>query len=747
MRKLMWFTVGFAAACALCAYCFADFGMFLMCFLSFAFFLIAWMVFRGRDHALKMLLLGCTLAFLWGGVYNSVYLSGAKNADNQTVEAVVEITDYSQPTEYGISARGKIEIGERTYRIKLYSYVLEELLPGDIVEGTVELHYTENLDWASSLSASGIHLVGYMDDDGAVTWQHKIPVKYFAPVLRQKILLLLDEMFPNDTVAFARALLLADTSLLSYEEDTALTVSGIRHVVAVSGLHVSVLFGLVLSLVGFRKVLTPAIGLPLLFLIAAIAGFTPSVNRACIMQALMILAMLFDRDYDPPTALAFAVLLMLAVNPRIITSVSFQLSVSCMVGILLFFQRIRDYLKKKLEKVNAKKGSALSKGIAWIIGSSSATISTMITVTPLCAFYFQTVSLVSILTNLLTLWVVTVLFCGLIATCAIGALWLPLGNALAWLLSWPIRYILLVAKALSSVPCGAVYTQNPYIGWWLLLCYILLGVFALSKERQPLVLVTCILVSLAAAVTAGWLENRLDNYRMTLLDVGQGQCILMQCEDKNYVIDCGGDYNAGVADLAAQTLLSTGVRQLDGLILTHYDDDHAGAAQYLLSRIPASRLYLPQMEDDGQTKEQLLQQYGDRICMIDPGEILTPEPGKVTIVASGSEKSENETGLYILCRLGKCDILITGDADIAAEGELLEQISVPELEFLVVGHHGSAHATGLELLSATTPQVALISVGEDNRYRHPSQQVLDRLQMFGCRVLRTDQNGTITIRG
>ena len=747
MRKLMWFTIGFAAACVMCAYCFAPAGMFLMSFLSMVAFVLALMILRNRGTGRKMLLLGCMIAFLWSGAYNVLYLSDAKKADDLTMDGVIEITDYSSPTDYGISAKGNIQIHDHTYKIKIYSYILEELRPGDIVRGEVKLHYSENIDWASSLSASGIHLVGYMDDDATVTWQHTIPVKYFAQVLRQKILTLVDTIFPAHAVAFARALLLGDTSLLDYETDTALSVSGIRHVVAVSGLHVSMLFGLVLSLVGFRKVLTPAIGLPILLLFAAVAGFTPSVNRACIMQALMILAMVFDQDYDPPTALSFAVLTMLAVNPLSITSVSFQLSVGCMVGIFLFSAKIQSYLNSKLPKLTTKKRSVLNRMRAWVIGSSSITLSTMVTVTPLCAFYFQTVSLVSILTNLLTLWVVTILFCGIIFTCIAAAVWLPMGKLLAWCLSWLIRYILLVARTLAAIPYSAVYTQNSYIKWWLILCYIFLAVFLLSKHRQPLVLAFCVVTGLAASIVAGWLEPRLDNYRMTVLDVGQGQCILVQWDDKNYVIDCGGDYDAGTADLAAQTLLSNGVRQLDGLILTHYDVDHAASAGYLLSRVPADVLYLPVMEGDDEIKNDLRQKYRDRICWVEPGTVMAPEPGTMTIIAAGNMKGKNETGLYILCQLEKCDILITGDADTTDEKELLERICIPDLEILVAGHHGSPYATGMDLLSATTPEIAIISVGEDNRYRHPSQRTLDRLTMFSCHVLRTDLNGTITIRG
>lgn len=739
MRKLMWFAIGFTAACALGIYVFAGNWLLLLTVLCAALLLAMALIFQGRGKSALLLVTGCLAAFLWLWIYNAAYLSIPKDYDGQTMDTEIKITDYSEPKDYGISAQGIITLDGKKYKIKIYSYDLTELSPGDIVAGNTELLYTPNTEWSKNLSSSGIHLVGYTDEEATVITADSVPVKYFAAQLRLKITRFIDVIFPNDTAAFARALLLGDTSRLTYETDTALSISGIRHVVAVSGLHVSILFSLVYSFVGYRKILTPAVGLPVLLLFAAIAGFTPSVNRACIMQALVILAMLFDREYDPPTALSFAVLTMLVINPMTVTSASFQMSVGCMVGIFLFSGRIQQYLS---EKVKIK-----SRVITWIIGCVSVTLSTMVTVTPLCAYYFGTISIISVLTNLLTLWAITILFCGIMAACVLGAIWLPLGKGIAWLLSWLIRYVLFVSDTFASFPLAAVYTQSVYIVLWLILCYILLVIFLTGKKKQPGLFLCSVVLSLCMAVAASWIEPRLDDYRMTVLDVGQGQCILLQNEDRHYVIDCGGEYDEGTADLAAQTLLSQGITELDGLILTHYDVDHAGAAAYLLSRIPAKRLYLPDIADDGTVRESLTQGFGNKIQWIGSDETLALDDGQIMLFAGNTEKRENESGLCILCQIKNCDILITGDRSTAGENVLLEQVRLPDLEVLVVGHHGSAYSTGFSLLTATTPEIAVISVGEDNRYNHPAQETLDRLTLFGCQILRTDENGTIIIRG
>ena len=744
MRKLMWFAIGFTAACAAGAYLFSTLEVYLLSVLFFVMWLAVVLIFQTGGKAVKLLLLGGAVAFLWMGIYTTVYLSPVEKLNGETVEEQIIITDYSAPTEYGISAEGRITLNGKNYKIKLYSYTLEDLCPGDTLTGKTELLYTRTTHWAQTFSSSGIHLVGYLDDDTTVTHPQQVPIRYYPSVLRRQITDLIETAFPTDTASFAKALLLGDTDGLTYQQKTALSVSGIRHVVAVSGLHVFILFAIVYSLVGFRKVLTPAIGLPVLLLFAAVAGFTPSVVRACIMQGLVILAMVFDKDYDPPTALSFAVLAMLCVNPLTVCSASFQMSVACMVGIFLFSARIQNYF---MGKCRPKVGKRWGRIRSWIISCVSITLSTMVTVTPFTVVYFDTVSLVSILTNMLTLWVITVAFCGIIAACVLGALWLPLGKLLGWLLSWLIRYVLLVSETLSAFPLAAVYTQSKYIFCWVILCYIFLFVFLVGKKKQPVVLAACVLLSLGVAVAASWVEPKLDNYRMTVLDVGQGQCILLQTKDSHYVIDCGGDYEEGAADLAAQTLLSQGITQIDGLILTHYDLDHSGGTEYFLSRIPAQRLYLPRLEDDGPVKEKLANQYADRITWLEHMQVLPLEEERLTLIAGDANGEENENGLCVLFQEENCDILITGDRDAEGEKDILTRLLVPDLEVLVVGHHGSAYATSDLLLIAGQPEVAVISVGENNRYKHPSQLVLDRLALRGCQVLRTDLNGTVIIRG
>ena len=746
MRKLMWFSIGAVIACAAGAYWIS--GLWLLVLALFCLACAAALAFRETfwQKAVAVVLFGCVAGFLWMFGYDMLYIEPARKYDGQTVTAAVTISDHSYETSRMTAADAQIKLDGKIYRIKVYLDKTDALKPGDRVEGRFQLQYTAGIDsMTAHYQGKGIFLVAFSEDPAVITRCAKTPLRFFAANLRREITNMLNAVFPNDTVGFARALLLGDSSLLTYQQDTDFRTSGIRHVIAVSGLHVSILFSLVYLLSGRQRWLTALVGIPVLLLFAAVAGFTPSINRACIMQVLMILALLCNREYDPPTALAFAVLVMLAANPLTVTSVSFQLSVGCMVGIFLFSERISAYIKRKLgsPKANTRKG----KVVGWFAGSVSVTLSAMVVTTPLCAVYFESVSLIGVLTNLFALWIISFVFYGIMLACLAGMLWLPAGRCIAWLISWPIRYVLTMAKLFGSVPFAAVYTCSVYIVAWLIFSYILFAVFLCWKKKRPVLLAAGISFLLVLCVLASWLEPRMDHYRLTVLDVGQGQCILLQTNGKTYMVDCGGDTDEIAADTAAAQLLSQGITSLDGIIITHYDRDHVGGLELLLSRIPAEKLYLPDVPDDNGIKEDLAAKHIRSIQWIQPETVTTIEEAQITVFAPEKEKIDNESSLCVLFQPKKCDILITGDRARSGEQALMEQTTLPDLEVLVAGHHGSAYSTGLPLLKYTTPDVAIISVGKHNSYGHPSEETLDRLLMFNCRILRTDLEGTIVIRG
>ena len=744
MRKLMWFAVGFAIACALGAY------LNIALWIIAIYLVAAVMIFLSHRKRLKFIFvitLGLVAGTLWHQAHNHLYIDPLHSLDGQKVSVAVTVSDYSFDTDYGTALDGYIRYHRFFYKIRVYLPVKDAFAPGDTISGELRMRLTtaNSIQGSTHHSSAGIFLMAYAEEDVQVQKAANTPIIFMPAVLRKGIVEVLDHIFSGDVLAFAQALLLGDDSLLSYKTDTAFKLSGIRHMIAVSGLHVSILFTCICLFSRKRRVLTAILGLPTLFLFAALAGFTPSVVRACMMQGVMILALLFKQEYDPPTSLAFAVLVMLVANPLTITSVSFQLSALCVVGILLFYEPLYRFI---LRKMGQPKGYTFrNRCLRWLAASAAVSISATVAATPLSAMYFGTVSLVGVFTNLLTMWVVSFIFYGIMICCVLGSFWLPAAVYFGKLIAIPIRFVLAVADFMSGPFFACLYTCSVYTVLFLIFAYILFFVFLLGKPKRPGLLVACLSITLCFTLLFSYLLPRLDNYRVSVLDVGQGQAVLFQSKGKNYLVDCGGDSGEIAADKVSATLLSQGVTTLDGIILTHYDDDHAGGVLPLMSRISVEKLYLPMLEDTGEIKSALSEQYSERIIWVGEEIKIQEEMMSFKIFPGKPNTLDTESCLCVLFQRANCAILLTGDRNIKGEKYLLENTELPKLDVLIVGHHGSNTSTDLSLLNQTKPDIAVISVGQNNYYGHPSAAVLERLHLFGCHIYRTDTQGTILFRG
>ena len=749
MRKLMWFVIGFTAACALASYVLDGIWLLLLAlgFLTFAGISLCFSSSKGKIIA--VMLLGCTIGMIWQFGFSHIYLSNAKRIDGEEMILTVTASDYAYSQQYGELVDGHIQLDGKRYPVRVYLDDTYEITPGNCIDGTFSVRYVgaDNTSKNTYHQSKGIFLLLYEEEITAVTKAEISRLRDYPAVFRQKILTAITEVFPADCIGFAKALLLGETDGLTYEQDRAFQVSGIRHVVAVSGLHVSILFSLLYLFVGRNRWLVALLGIPMLALFAAVAGFTPSVVRACLMQLLICLAGLTQKEYDPPTALSFSVLVLLAVNPFVITAVGFQLSVGCMIGIFLFAEKLRQYLLSVLKWQEKGKGKSIrARLMRWTTGSVSVTLSAMVFTVPLCAAYFGMVSLVGILANLLCLWVISFVFYGIILTCLLSGIWFGGAQSVAWIIAWPIRYVFAVSRLLSRFPLAAVYTDSVYIIVWLVFSYVLLISFLLLKRKHPIIATSGILVGLAVCVTLSWLEPRLYGTQISVIDVGQGQSILLKSDDAYYLVDCGSDKADAAADTVANYLLSQGVTQLDGLILTHYDTDHAGSALQLLSSVPAVKIYMPDTQDANGLRSVIESDYAEQVELISNTQKLNISGGEITFYPSNSAVSDNESSMCVLFQRENCAILITGDRSSQGERMLLAEVDLPSVNVLVVGHHGSRNATSFELLHTIRPAIAVISVSDDNLYGHPHAEVLERLQMYGCSIFRTDQQGTITFR-
>lgn len=745
MRRLLWFTLGFGGICLICVY----FLWGRTLWFPAAICGCAWILLRfigmkwERACPLAALFLGCCAALLWFSFFKAVYLGPVLTLDGQKVSVTVIASEYSGKSQYGDRVSGWFLWEGKPYQISLSLKKGVSLAPGDEVtaEFLIRLTVPEGEKESLYQSGSGLFLLGTQKSDAVIDSSSQDAWFLIPQKAANRLRDILEACLPKDTAPFAKALLLGDTDGLDYETDTALKLSGIRHVAAVSGLHVGLLYGIIRTLTFRKRWLTALVGIPVLAFFAAMAGFSPSVSRACLMTGLAIMADAFLKEYDSLSALSFGVLVLLLLNPFSAASVSLQLSVASVVGILIFYPGLHQWYQKKTAKLPRK--GILGSVIRWFGSSVGISMSAMVLTTPLSALYFGTISLIAVVTNLLTLWCIMFIFCGTAFLCCAGLLWLPAGLFLGKLLAWPIRYVLFIAKVLSRFPFAAVYTRSGWITGWLILSYFLLVVFLLRKKKP--VFYACVCTGgLAAALFFSWWIPRQDDFRATVLDVGQGQCILLQSRGSSYLVDCGGGSGTAAADAAAEMLLSQGVHRLDGIILTHLDQDHINGLSYLLTRVETRTLLLSPAEEADLIYE--LPSQDAAVSYVDCVQTIPSGTGTLILYPPDAGSKENDNCICVLFAVENYDILITGDRTATGEWDLVRNTELPYVDILIAGHHGSKYSTSQFLLDAVKPETVVISVGKNNIYGHPAPELLERLELYHCRIFRTDLDGTVVFR-
>ena len=535
-----------------------------------------------------------------------------------------------------------------------------------------------------------------------------------------------------------RALLLGDKKYLDEEDASNLSEVGLSHVMAVSGLHCCFLASLIGALMGGRqRKLRCAVTIPLVFLYAFVTGLTPSILRACIMISMGMIAPLLGRDNDPPTSISFALLLILLKNPFAIASISLQLSFSAVAGII--------FLTPKLTALARGKHKLLRAAML----SFSTTLGAMVFSTPLACYYFGTLSVVSLLSNLLCLWLVSIVFALGLLSVIFAAAVPQLGVACAFVPALGIRAVLAIAGLLEELPFHAVYFNTAFSIAWLVYVYAIFIACALAKrgKYRYFAAVGLSVASLFAAAKVNALHYERGGLNVVALDVGQGESVLLISEGHATLVDCGSKNSYIDAGAIAADYLRSAGATLDSVVLTHYHEDHANGLAALFARMSASTIYLADIdagEGDRAGVEALAERYGVDIHYVTEVTEITNGASTMNIYPPVGDKGANELGLTILCSLGDFDTLITGDMDGKTETKLVETYDLPDIEVLLVGHHGSKYSTGTTLLESVTPEIGVISVG-DNSYGHPTEEALLRLTDAGMSVYRTDMQGNILI--
>lgn len=754
MRKLAWFAGAFSAAVFLAVYLLPE-GRLVpagaVCVLA----ALPGLLLRGNSRLRMMLAcLGLSAGLVWAGTYGQLAHAPARALAGTEGTFSAAAADWPRETAYGSSVLVYLQ-PEQGLPISTRLYLDDpdpNLRPGDRLTVRAELRLADTVagEHTDYYYAKGILLVAYGEGEPEVSRPARPPwwswPAWTARALEDSVA----EAFPAWAAPLVTALITGEDSGIGGGEYAALRRTGLSHVISVSGLHVSFLAGCLAALLGARRRRTAVISIALMFFFAAAVGNTPAVLRAAFMQSMLLVAPLVGRENDPPTSLLTILMLLLAQNPYAAASVSLQLSFAAVAGICLFTGVVDERLRALFPGETGGFWPRLARAAGRFVSASFATtLGAIVFTTPLTEGYFHTVSLIAPLANLLTLWAFSLAFLGGLAAALAGLVFPALGAVLAAPVSLAVWFVQTVTGALARLPFAAVSTQSVYLKLWLLLVYGLLLLYLLwrGEKRRPLVPVglgaatLCgALVLTAAARTSGALT-------VSVLDVGQGQSVALLSGGRTALVDCGGTGSDDPGDVAADYFQALGLGRIDLLVLTHCHEDHAGGVPQLLERLDVGLLILPDVADDGPLRGEitaLAAERGIETLVVDENTNVAFGEAGLRLYAPLGTGGGNEEGLSVLCTAGDFDALITGDMNSAVEHRLVKYGDLPDIELLVVGHHGSKYSTSEELLLATRPELAVISTGY-NTYGHPAPETLERLAAAGCGIYRTDWSGTVTV--
>lgn len=601
-------------------------------------------------------------------------------------------------------------------------------------------------------------------------------------------IMLFDSMGREEASVLA-AMLLGDRQQLSEETKLDYRMSGVMHVLSISGMHISLigdmLYGLFMEF-SANPVAAAVPSVAVLTLYVILTGESVSSVRALIMFAVMILSRVLKKSYDSLSALALAGILILCRRPGMLFDSGFQMSFAAVLGAAVFYPVILRILPEKLWK----KGSRRKKFLEALVKSASGWAAVNLAVFPLSAFYYYEVPLLwSLPVNLLLVPCMTLVM----ADGLLGSLLLCLCAPAGRVVLLPADLILRLFSALTGTArnslAGTVICGAPHL-WQIALCYGIVFT-ALTQMRRRLEKhggapperreIAAVLFALAVAFEVLFAAGQYalpaapssdadalqslavpgighDGFSLTMLDVGQGDGLVLRCGSRVFLVDGGSLDVRRVGEYRLLPYLKhEGIREIEGVFLSHQDEDHTGGILEIFEAIAGREttlqvhnLFLPRWmrgTDDGRKFSAAAESAGAETHYLSRGDALSAGEMHIRVVhplRSGGKEDGNQGSMALLVSYRGFDALLTGDLE--AEGELETIPYLCDVDLLKAGHHGSRYGTSEELLRKTSPEVCLISAPRHSLYGHPHRETLERITASGAGTYCTKDCGAITVR-
>ncbi len=634
-------------------------------------------------------------------------------------------------------------------RYPVYSY-------GDVLQVRGELETPlqfDDFDYEKYLAHQEIYsIMFYPEIEILETGKGSKPLEWIYS-LRNRLSQTLAEVLPEPPASLAQGIILGMRGNIPSSVKANFIHTGTAHLLAISGLHLSIVAGILLSLgiwlFGRKGYIYIWLALGAIWLYALLTGMHPPVLRAAIMASLFLTAELLGRQRSAITALVFAAAIMVGISPQVLWTASFQMSFTAMAGLIFIFPLIQSLGRKAVNAVLGESGAAVSAA-NFITDSFSVSLGAIIAVWSLIAHYFGIISWVAPLATFVALPALPgIILAGTLAG-VLGLIVLPVAQVIAWLAWLFASYMLLVVKVfadISPVAEGPVDTRLIWVYYSALALVIWLinnrkklvklmpeAANFVSNLPKKWVIPPLLVVAILVSVTAATMPD--DNLHVSFLDVGQGDAILIQRGSQQILVD-GGPSPQAIA-LALGRKMPFWDRTIELVVLTHPSADHVTGLVEVLQRYKVRQVLYPDLEFESDIYDEWLRllQEKDINCtiaqagqQIDFGtevviDVLNPQTPPLT----DTESDIDNNGVVLRLKMGEVSFLLTADIMWEAEFELITHRASLTSTVLKVDHHGSSTSTTTEFLAVVNPRLAVISIGEDNPFGHPSGEVVDRLK-------------------
>ncbi len=564
----------------------------------------------------------------------------------------------------------------------------------------------------------------------------------------------LDAVQGESAASFLRGILLADRSNIASEVKQAFVDTGTIHVLAVSGLHVGVVATVFYGFFGLlrlkRKPLIVATTLGLVSYMVLI-GSPPSVVRSTIMAIVLLVGPFLERRTDVYQSLGVAAMMLLVADTNNLFNVGFQLSFAAVLSIVYFYPFFVNILNRIPERFEEIK--MLNPVLKLFAVSLAAQLGTL----PFTAYYFDRISIVSLFANLVVVPIVGVNVMLGFATLASSAVSSWVAQCYAALNEWLVTFLLGFVKVAADVPYAYVQTERLGTSFPILYYLCLIGIVNISQKKVVKSTLIACLVVLNCLIYAELVNGTGRDLTVTAIDVGQGDALLIEFPGgTNMLVDAGPrslNYDSGER-IVAPFLRHKGVERLDAIMLSHPHSDHIGGVPYLLEHFGVARLLEPSFRGESSLYRKIHNvarsrsvpvfhySTGDTIDIDDNARLYVLHPYAQT----DSATNLNNASIVVKLVYGATEILLTGDAELEVEKKLLRRYAAfLRSDLLKAAHHGSSTSSSQGLVKAVRPAMTIVSVGRNNKFRHPSPSVMELFRKEAIRILRTDKEGAIVL--